>query len=247
MSCYSFLGHLTQLETQGRLKDLQEISGASAGALTGFTFLVGRSNLDKLVNYSLVDVDFTKCLKVDIVNLLKKYGMFKAKPIRKSLSDFCLEFTGKDDITFKELYESSNVKLHIPAFSLLKHECEYFSVDTSPHMSVIDAVCMSIAIPVLFEPYKDHLDGAITEAIPYTPFIQCNKDDVYVVRTTKTDLTGYDSLLSFIHYIFSIFWKLRIECPIPYNTFYVPIPAEARNNYKVSIMEKEKLFLLGFQ
>lgn len=246
MSYYAFMGHMIKLETQGRLTNLEEISGASAGSLAGFTFLIGRSNIEKLVQESL-DVDLSQCMKIDILNFIKNFGIFKMEPIRRRISDFCYTFTNKTDITFKELHELSGVKLYIPAFSVAKKECEYFSVDVVPDMSVIDAVCMSVAVPFLFEPYRDHMDGAITEFVPFTPFINNPREDVYVIRMEKNRVEKYNSVVSFIFFVFDIFWHFRYEPHIHYETASIKIPPDFTFDYKMDQSKKRALFALGCQ
>lgn len=245
MSYYAFMGHLIQLETNGKLEGLEEISGASAGSLAGFTFLIGRSNIEKLVQESL-DVDLTKCMKIDIINFIKRFGVFKMSPVRERISKFCYDFIGKHDITFKELYDiSDGIKLHIPAFSVKKKECEYFSVDVTPDMSVIDAVCMSIAVPFLFESYRDHMDGAITEFVPFTPFINKDPEEVYVIRMGKNRIESYNSIVSFIFFVFDIFWHFRYEPHIQYETRAIDIPPDCTFDYKMDLSKKKTLFALG--
>jgi predicted acylesterase/phospholipase RssA len=182
MAIYTMIGNIVRLEEDGHLKDLREISGSSAGSLCAFSFLLGRKQLTKLVDVSL-SIPVDKIFKYNITNIIKTYGCINMKKVRSSLSDFCHTMVGLSDITFEELYKRTEVKLHIPAYSLSRATNVYFSVDSSPSMSVIDAVCASMSIPILMPPFEgEYLDGSITEEIPYMPFLQRLPEDVHVLR-----------------------------------------------------------------
>lgn len=245
MSFYAYLGHIVRLENENKLDSIKEISGASAGALVSFGFLIGRNQIEKLVQEAL-DIDLIKLMKIDILNFINNHGIFKMAPLRQRISEFCFTFTGKHDMTFKELYElSGGIKLHIPAFSMDKKECEYFSVDVVPDKSVIDAICMSIAIPLVIEPYMNHMDGALTEMVPFTPFLKYTKEDIYIIRMCNTRVTKYTGVISFINYVFDIFWHCRHDVDHDWPACRIPVPPDSTFNYKMSRTEKEKLYLLG--
>ena len=61
----------------------------------------------------------------------------------------------------------------------------YFSRDTHPDMKVIDAVIMSMSIPVVFATSmydgKTYVDGSTTEFHPVAPFYDKRPTDVAVV------------------------------------------------------------------
>ncbi len=66
------------------------------------------------------------------------------------------------------------MKIYISAFCMHTSETVYFSKETHPDMNVIDAVCMSMAVPCIFACGKyegqTYVDGGMKEEFPLTPF-----------------------------------------------------------------------------
>ena len=104
---------------------------------------------------------------------------------------------------------------------------------------------MTIAIPLVIEPYMNHMDGALTEMVPFTPFLQYTKEDIYIIRMENTRVTKYTNIVSFINYVFDIFWHCRHDVNPEWPACRIPVPPDCTFNYKMSLIEKEKLYLLG--
>jgi predicted acylesterase/phospholipase RssA len=174
MGYFMYLGALSALSDTSALNELQSIAGASAGALLGFVYLLAKGDIQKMLEYSLV-VPVKTVMKPNIKVLLKSFGLVSTKKVREVFQDTVRTFTQKDDITFTELYAHMPIKFHVAACCIDLHATHYFSVDTAPSMSVLDAVCMSISIPFLFQstrygPWR-YIDGGTLESIPCGPYI----------------------------------------------------------------------------
>ena len=104
MGFFVFMGALYKLQETGKLDDLEEISGSSAGSLLGFLYLLTKRDLIKTFDFAL-DAPIKQSMKPSIKTLFKDYGLVPISRVRKILSDSCLKFTNKIDITFQELYE----------------------------------------------------------------------------------------------------------------------------------------------
>ena len=163
MGIYSMIGTLKALEPN--LKYVKEISGASAGSILALFLALGMS-VDEIFKKSL-DVDIPKFVKLSLACFINKFGFVEMEPIRELIVDMC----GGRDPTFAEL----DMKIHIAAYCLNTTRTEYFSRDTHPNMKVIDAVLMSIAIPMIFSAGKyqgrTYVDGGTMEKYPMTPFL----------------------------------------------------------------------------
>ena len=184
MGFFLFLGVLARLKKDGRLDDLEAFSGASAGALLGFVYCLAKGDTTKILDYSL-DVPVNQVMKLNIKCLLKDYGLISFTKIRKVLADACKHFIGKDDVTFKELFEWFPVKLHVSSYCVDFMKTVYFSVDTTPTMSVLDAVCASVAVPFLISSVKlsdghNYIDGGSAETVPGGPFL--GQNDVLCIK-----------------------------------------------------------------
>ena len=175
MGFFLFLGVLSRLKRDGQLDTLEAISGASAGALLGFLFCISKGDSTRVLDYALT-VPVKQLMKPNIKCLLKNYGLISCSKIRKVLGEACHTFIQKDDVTFQELYELYPIKLHMSSYCVDFMKTVYFSVDTTPTMSVLDAVCASVAIPFLFSSVKlrdgyNYIDGGSAEVVPGAPFI----------------------------------------------------------------------------
>jgi len=184
MGFFLFLGVLSRLKKDGRLDDLEAFSGASAGALLGFVYCLAKGDVAKMLDFSL-DAPVKQVMKLNIKSLIKDYGLISCTKIRKVFSDACKHFIGKDDVTFEELFEWFPVKLHVSSYCVDFMKTVYFSIDTTPTMSVLDAVCASVAVPFLISSVKlsdgyNYIDGGAAETTPGGPFL--GQNDVLSIK-----------------------------------------------------------------
>jgi len=175
MGLFVYAGVLSKLKQLGRLDDLEQISGASAGGILAFLFLATKGDTPSILDFA-TGVPVKQIMKPNIKNLVKNYGLVPHTKIRKVLSDACLRFTGQPDITFEEMLRFNPIKLHIAGYCVDLKKTVYFSVDSTPTMSVLEAVCVTLSIPFLFSAIKlsdgwTYIDGGTAEATPAGPFL----------------------------------------------------------------------------
>ena len=220
MGLFVFMGSLHKLHESGQLEDLEEISGASAGSLLSFFYLLAKRDIIKVLDYSL-KTPIIQIMKPNIKSFFSNFGAVPVSKVRKVLSEACFEFTSKNEITFEELYRLCPIKLHIAAFCVDLKRTDYFSVDKTPTMSVLDAVCMSIAVPFLFSVSKfngwHYVDGGVAEALPCAPFMGKPKEDTLALQlefvNKKQDIKdikqyGLEVMYTILH------MRSRYEVPI---------------------------------
>lgn len=217
MGYFMYLGALSALSDASALNELQSISGASAGALVGFMYLLAKGDIQKMLEYSL-NAPVKDVMKPNIKVLLKSYGLVSTKKVRAVFADTVRHFVQKDDMTFAELYAHWPVKLHVAACCIDLHTTHYFSVDTSPTMSVIDAVCMSVSIPFLFQssrygPWR-YIDGGTLEAIPGGPLVGQDPKSVLAFRIADEWSTDVKDLKSYALCILGAAMTLRQKYPM---------------------------------
>jgi predicted acylesterase/phospholipase RssA len=245
MGYFMYLGVLSKLKQENKLDDLEEISGASAGGLVSFVYVLSKGAIPEVLDYSL-NIPVGTILKPNIKNLLTNYGLVSSKKIRKVLSEMCKKFMGKTDITFKELYEWNPIKLHIPSYCVDFMKTVYFNIDSTPDMSVLDAVAATIAVPFLFSPIKladgyNYIDGAIFEAIPAGPFI--GRPDVLAIRIGWNRLMEIKNLKTYALSILSSVMYMRHVYNIP--TYDVDMPDDDVYDFSASNESKLKMFMIG--
>lgn len=173
MGIFSLMGALKARETS--LADVKEISGSSAGAILALFLAVGMS-MDEIVDVSL-SLNIPNFVKIRIGSFFNKFGFVDMGPIRKKFVEIC-----GSDPTFEEL----DMKIYISAYCLNTLETVYFSRDTHPNMKVIDAVCMSMAVPFIFScgtyDGNTYVDGGMKEEYPLTPFLDKKPHEVTCIR-----------------------------------------------------------------
>jgi len=173
MGIFSMIGVLKGLES--KLVDVKEISGSSAGSILALFLALGMS-VDEILNISLT-INIPEFVKIRIGSFFNKFGFVDLEPIRDKFIEIC-----GCDPTFDEL----DMKIYISAYCLNSSTTEYFSRDTHPKMKVIDAVCMSMAIPLIFAcgkyQGKSYVDGGTQEVYPITPFLDKKPHEITCVK-----------------------------------------------------------------
>jgi predicted acylesterase/phospholipase RssA len=209
MGIYSMIGTLKALES--KLVDIEEISGSSAGSILALFLAVGMS-IDEILNIAL-SLNVPDFVKLRIGSFFNKFGFVDLEPIHDKLVEIC-----GCDPTFEEL----DMKIYISCYCLNTSTTEYFSVDTYPKMKVIDAVCMSMAIPLIFSSGKfdgkTYVDGGTQEEFPLNPFLHKKPHEIACIKL-KTD----------------IIYRQEIETPKQYIESLIRSSISNRNNYDRNI------------
>lgn len=242
MGLFSFLGVLKKIERE--LEHVEEIAGSSAGSLIGFFLMFGKT-VDEMLDIAL-EVDANSMTKPDLNNIFSNFGFVGHEKIKNLL----MSFTGKD-FTFLEMFQKTRKKFHVSAYCVNKATTDYFSVDSHPNMSVIDAICMSISIPFIFSAFQfndfHYLDGGTLEEIPGQPFLNKDQELVCVVKLKHT-YTSYEKITQikkFVELLLNQLLNNRIEYTFK-NTKYIDIQNINIFNFNMSHEDKLKLFLIGY-
>jgi NTE family protein len=248
MGFFIEIGVLAKMTELGRLEDLEEISGSSAGALLGFLFLATRGDIAKVLDFSL-KVPVNQIMKPNLKSLLTCYGLIPQTKIKTFIQEIPRTFMdGITDVTFAELYEWNKIKLNISSFCVDLQKTTYFSVDTTPHISVIDAICGSIAVPFLISTVKInkmiYIDGGIEEDTPCACFIGRPREDVQVIRFAMQqspikDIKSYilnilNSILK-MRYKYTEFPVIELDCSVMTEAF----------DFGATTESKLKMYMIG--
>ena len=240
MGYFSFLGYLKSIEN--KLKEVEEISGSSAGAIIALFLTVGLT-IDQIVEFSL-SLDVPEFVKLNIGCFFNKFGFVDIDPIRSKLIELC-----RGNPKFKDIKK----KIYISAFCLNTSKTHYFSVDTHPDMYIIDAVCMSMSIPFIFtcNTYQGftYVDGGTAEMIPFTPFI--DKKPCHVHCVMLKDYTTFQeeikTPMQFLESLIKGALKNRLD---DYNRDITKIKLDVSQdinifNFEMSYEDKIRLYIGG--
>jgi predicted acylesterase/phospholipase RssA len=247
MGLFIELGVLSKL----RVDQLEEISGASAGALLAFLFIVTRGDIPKMLDFAL-NAPIKQMMMPNIRSLLKDYGLIPQAKIRAVFADCVAKFlNGRQDITFVHLYELFPIKLHVTAYCVELQKTCYFSVDTTPDVLLVDALTASMAIPLLVSTVKidgwTYLDGGVEEEDPCGCFLGRPADEVLrlrvslqlgtapVVKDYKSYLVNIVNSLLKMRYKYQDFPSIEVASP----------PGIDINDFGLGNEDKLRLFLAG--
>lgn len=177
---FSYIGVVKALEEFNLLKDIEEIATASVGSFFGFLLLLGFNSTEMTQVLLNINLDLLHNINSDsIINLVNSFGLDSGFNI-ETILELILEskFPGRPgrSITFLDLWKYKPIKLTVMGSKLYAGHMEdiQYNYLTTPEMSVIRAVRVSISIPPVFRPLEDHdhhlLDGGIVNNYPIDLF-----------------------------------------------------------------------------
>ena len=239
MGIYSLIGALKARESS--LVDVKEISGSSAGSIIALFLAVGMS-VDEILKISL-SLDVSQLMKIRITSFYSKFGFVDISPIRKKLVEIC-----GHDPTFNEL----DMKIYISAFCLNTSETVYFSKDTHPDMKVIDAVCMSMAVPFIFAcgKYKGetYVDGGMKEEYPLTPFFDKKPHEITCIKIKMNKVYQEDiqTPKEFVQSLVRSALSNRVEYDRPIEIVEINVGDADVFDFSMTYEEKLRLYSIGY-
>lgn len=152
---FSALGACAYLFEKKILFNLEILCGTSIGGIICSLIAVGYK--PKVIFKLLYNINFNNIVDPDYSKFLFEpdhYGFSSTSNIT-DIVQICFEKKGfSKDITFKELFEKTGKKLIITGTCVNKYHIEYFSVDTFPNHKIMNALKMTIAIPLVVKPFK---------------------------------------------------------------------------------------------
>jgi predicted acylesterase/phospholipase RssA len=231
MGIFSLIGALKARETA--LADVREISGSSAGAILALFLALGMS----------VSLDIPTFVKIRLGSFFNKFGFVDMGPIRKKLIDIC-----GSDPTFSDL----DMKIYVSAFCLNTSETVYFSKDSHPDMKVIDAVCMSMAVPFIFAcgsyENRTYVDGGVKEEFPLTPFLDKKPHEITCMKI-KMDRIYQDTIdtpKQFVDTIIRSALSNRVVCDMPIEIIETNVGDINVFDFSMDYEQKVKLYTIGY-
>lgn len=252
MGYYSILGQIDKLKEQGKLDDLQELSGASCGALLVFIYALCNGNIKEILDKSL-DIDIIRCTKPNLLSIISKFGFIRTRSIKNELKKISHKKMNIKSPTFREISDFSNMHIHIPAFCVSTGITEYFSDHTHPDTKIIDIICASVAVPLLFSAQKIneklYVDGALEETIPASPFLNKNWNDIHAIELCSeysAEKIEIKDIKTFVETLAkSVGLKNRIEYP-GIKTSRIYLPDKAIFDFKMNTLDKLALYIKGY-
>jgi predicted acylesterase/phospholipase RssA len=166
------LGALYCLEKHGLLEPLKIFSCTSIGSVVAVLIVAGYKPLEIFKLFKLIDVD--KIRDLNPVNLLTDLGLSDGKRMMIILEKMLENKKFSRDITFIEFYKRTKKTLMITGTCVNEKKLYRFSHKNYPNMKILEAVRISISLPILFTPCKFEnklfIDGGFIDNYPIRIF-----------------------------------------------------------------------------
>ena len=270
-------GGPTMIQTLGSIQHLEEnkfidinnietIYGTSAGAIIGVLICL-KFDWTTLYDY-IIKRPWQEVFPINIQNIFDAYnkkGIFDDKTIIKCFKPLLDAKDISMNISLKEFYEYSKIELHMFSFEVNTFQIEDISYLTHPELSLITAIQMSSALPVLVTPIciedKCYIDGGITCNYPLKYCIDSGKNTEEILGFknkyedyNKNRINSRSSLLEFImNFLFKIILSIssssKLQIPITFevisNTDFLSINTLKSALYSTEV--REKLYANGIE
>lgn len=169
--------------------------GCSAGALIAFMFVIGYTinEIEKII----INCDYNSLINFDSIkysSLIQNKGFLDPINLENMFKGILYHKIGKYDISYRDLYMLTKIKLTTVTTNITKKRCEYWNYEFCPNFSVINGIMCSSNVPILFIPKKNkynndlYIDGAVTNNFP--------------INIVKTNFLG--------HNLINVHWKTEI-------------------------------------
>jgi predicted acylesterase/phospholipase RssA len=223
------LGALQHLEKHKffDLTNIESIYGTSAGAIVGI--LVCLKYDWETINDYIIKRPWQDVFSIKVENIFDAYtkkGIFDRKIIEKCFRPLLDAKDLSMEITLEELYKYSNIELHLFSFEINEYKVHDISHLTHPQLSLITAIQMTCAIPVLLTPVciedKCYIDGGMSSNYPLIYCIESGKktDEILGFKNKYNDNKNYihseSTLLEFVlNFLFKAIFSINTDSQQP--------------------------------
>jgi len=175
----AYVGALEVLENKGVLGDVQRIGGTSAGAINAILLGCGYSNQEQLS--ILTQLNFKNFLDDswgvvrDTSRLISEFGWYKGDFFHQWIGKLIKDKLGSAGLTFVDFENKTNKSIFLVGANLSTQFGEVFSAEHTPTMRVVDAVRISMSLPLFFRAVRSsrgdvYADGGLLNNYPIKLF-----------------------------------------------------------------------------
>ena len=194
---FLMIGSLLLFEKCKMLKDVKKIVGVSMGAIIGLFFNIGCS-VTEILEIGLVTELSELITNIDVMSIMKNHGLVSHDIFRKRMREKVIQKYGFVP-NLKQLYMMTGIELEVVSTNLDLDRAEYLSYQTEPELCCVEAVIMSMSLPLFFYTYNYknniYLDGAIADPFPLSRF---SNESVLAIRMMGSNLDPKGSFFNYI-------------------------------------------------
>ncbi len=166
--CIAAVGALEYLFKCGKLEKIEKYAGTSAGGIICYLLAIGFTPL-QIITFLTGTQFIEEFQSINLLNLLSKKGLINYFIIQEYLERMTIDKIGFIP-TFLEIRKIYKKELTLVTYNMTENKIEYLNADTVPNMSLLIALRMTTAVPVLFERFfykgSEYVDGGIVDNFP---------------------------------------------------------------------------------
>lgn len=172
----AYAGALMALEERGLFQGIKGFAGTSAGAIVAALACVGYTP-DEILS-RVVDLDYKLILGgnplLGPARLLFRFGWFHADYLVEQLGQMIAEKMGDPAASIADVERRSNKQIRLVGVNLSRGRTRVFPDQDSRHMPLVEAVRISMSIPLFFEARRYngdlYVDGGLLWNVPVEIF-----------------------------------------------------------------------------
>ena len=142
-----------------------------------------------------------------ILDIFDQYGLSDGEQLNKMVDEFLQKKYSHTHMTFIEFAKVSGKNLVVCVSNLTKECTEFFSVDTTPNLSIAQAIRISCSLPIMFAPVKLndnlYLDGGLYNNFPIDYFPEHELKDILGINISITNYQCHTDFLRYMRFIFT--------------------------------------------
>jgi len=223
------LGAIQHLEENNFIdrNNIETIYGTSAGAIVA-VLLCLKYDWETINDY-IIKRPWQDVFTIKVENIFDAYtkkGIFDKNIIEKCFKPL---LDAKDislDITLEDFYNFCKIELHMFTFEINEFKIQDISYLTHPNYTLLNAIQMTCAIPILVTPVciedKCYIDGGMSSNYPLTYCIASGKqpDEILGFKNKYNDSKNYihseSTLLDFLlNFLFKTIFSLNTDSVQP--------------------------------
>ena len=255
------LNHLASIDFYN-IENIKTIYGGSVGGLIG-AMLCLKIEWEIMLKY-IIDRPWHKSVSFNsdtIFSFITDKGLFDESLFKIFFKNLLESKNLSIDITLLQLFEYSNIELHLHTVDINTLSVKKLSYKTEPNMKLIDAIYSSCAIPFVFKPKKLgdslYIDGGVKNDYPINYCIEDGYDSDKILGIIIKDdkheaqqITENDNLFAYsFYFLMSLISEFRTkDKPKIKNQIIIPTQ---KSNIQVAIdifndkNERKKFIDLG--
>lgn len=242
---------------------IRGVSGASVGSLVAVAVALSMSSEEiKAFYLDCTERYLTKAPQMNVMDLLSKKGLHPTTVLANVVKDLLARKFGEEtrDMTLGEMFKLTEKACYITAHNITKTRGEVLHHTTHPHLPVHKAVCMSCALPGIFEPVEHdgslYIDSGLSNELPFEVFNDMESTlAIYLVGDLKHTEPSAMTLQDYFYRItcaFSLNTEAKINAlpqHLKSQVLWLRVPClfgRALKGFALADAEREKLIEIGF-